>query len=212
MRLYSSGSVITSLMLMSSFLLLFFINKDNLIKQNGLKELYYHQYLENKFALLDKLELKRLNELCKKQKKEVGKVRLNKLNYYFSCHSLFVDLKENGRNYIFLKKLNKQFNLESVKEEIYYVNELSDFPDSNLSNPKVVIANKDIEGRLERDFYGIVITNYPFNIFGKRIYGIVYSGYNNGDRNLIYKKEVIENLQNRYWHYQPYSRNLLGDD
>lgn len=102
MKTYSGSSLIITLVMLSSVLLFIFINKDDLIKQNRLTQHYYYQYLENKLELINQLDQEKLNELCKQQKNEMGKVGLNKLNYYFSCYSLFVDIKKNSRKYIFL--------------------------------------------------------------------------------------------------------------
>lgn len=212
MKLHRGSILIISLIILSGILMFVFISRDNLIKQEKLSLLYYQKYLENRFNLVDLLSIDKLDELCKIQQTEKGKVELDRLNYYFSCHSLFLNMKEVRKKYIQIENIKKLIHLEMAKDNIYVISSLADLPESGLSNPQIVILKNAINEQLDKDFYGIIITDYPLSITGRKIYGTVYSSYKNGDRNLTYKKEVIENLQNRYWHYQPHSRNLLGDD
>lgn len=212
MKCYQGSSLVVTLMVLSSILLIIFINKDNLIRQEKLTQFYYQKSLEDKLKLVELNNKNRLDEFCQKYKIEKGMIKLERVNYFFACYSLFLNIKLVKKKYIQIDDLSKLINLELARKDIYYINKLADLPESSLSNPKIVIVNNEINESLEQDFYGIIITHYPFNITGKRIYGTLYSSYHNLDRKLTYKKEVIENLQNKYWHYQPYSRNLLGND
>ncbi|OOR98325.1 hypothetical protein B0187_08620 [Haemophilus paracuniculus] len=212
MKQYRGSSLVVALMVLSGILLFIFTNKDNLIRQERLTQSYYQNYLQNKLKIVELSDKNKLDEHCQKSKIEKGMIKLEKLNYFFACHSLFLNLREVRKKYIQTDDLSKLIHLEVAKKDLYHINTLAELPESSLADPKIVITNNKINERLARDFFGIIITDYPFNITGRRIYGTLYSNYHNSDRNLTYKKEVIENLQNKYWHYQPYSRNLLGDD
>ena len=78
------------------------------------------------------------------------------------------------------------------------------------------LKNK-IDEKLDKDFYGIIITQDYFDITGKgKIYGALYSSFDNvrEERNLTFKKSVIANLDNKFsiWQEIPYSRNVLKND
>ncbi len=76
-------------------------------------------------------------------------------------------------------------------------------------------ACNDIDENLPQDFYGIVITDYLFDIRGKKMYGVLYSSYDNAreERNLTFRRAVINNLENKYsyWKYLPNSENSIGN-
>lgn len=77
-----------------------------------------------------------------------------------------------------------------------------------------MIAQNEINENLPEDFYGIVITDYLFDITGKKMYGTLYSSYDNArkERNLTFKKEVIRQLEAKYsyWRYLANSENMIG--
>ncbi|MGX2948411.1 DUF2572 family protein, partial [Frederiksenia canicola] len=99
-------------------------------------------------------------------------------------------------------------------EKIYRIHSLSELPKSSESNPQVVIALNDIDGALQENFYGIIITDYYFDVRGKyKIFGALYSSFNNQreERNLTYRRKVIDNIEQHFshWEYLENSRHLL---
>ena len=87
---------------------------------------------------------------------------------------------------------------------------MSELPDTTLSTPKIVVAKNAIDEKLEKNFYGVIITDYYFDITGsKKIYGVLYSSFDNlrEERNLTFSRAVVENIAARYAHWTrlPYS-------
>ena len=75
---------------------------------------------------------------------------------------------------------------------------------------------RQIEERLDEHFYGIIITDYYFDITGsKRVYGVLYSTFDNEreERNLTFRRAVVDNLEKKYskWHLVPNSKNILNN-
>ncbi|MBS9783528.1 MAG: DUF2572 family protein, partial [Pasteurella sp.] len=75
--------------------------------------------------------------------------------------------------------------------------------------------DKPINEKLAYNFYGIIITDYFFDITGKKFYGKLYSSYDNKreERNLSYNKTVIKYIKKNYstWSYLPHSQNILHE-
>lgn len=222
MRIHQNASaLLVSLILIISVLSLLFLSKDKFIRQEKLSGFYSEKYLADKFNLLS-LHKKVKTEICRDLKKEkITQVDLSIQKFYFiqyqfTCgfYSLFKDKKPTKEKYIRFAKLEDYLDLSNVKrEDIYFIRSLAELPASTLDNPKIVVAQNEINETLQQDFYGIVITYYLFDITGKRMYGTLYSSYDNEreERNLTFKKEVLANLEMKYsyWDYLPNSANLL---
>ena len=90
---------------------------------------------------------------------------------------------------------------------------MSELPDTTLSTPKIVVAKNAIDEKLEKNFYGVIITDYYFDITGsKKIYGVLYSSFDNlrEERNLTFSRAVVENIATHYadWTRLPYSNHF----
>ena len=90
---------------------------------------------------------------------------------------------------------------------------MSELPETTISTPKIVVAKNAIDEKLEKNFYGIIITDYYFDITGsKKIYGVLYSSFDNlrEERNLTFSRTVVENIAARYAHWTrlPYSNHF----
>lgn len=222
MKIHQNASaLLVSLILIVSILSLLFLSKDKFIRQEKLSGFYSEKYLSDKFHLLS-LYKQDKGEICRHfQKASITQTDLSTqkayfTKYQFTCrfNSLFKDKKPTKEKYIRFAKLEDYLDLSNVKrEEIYFIRSLAELPESTLESPKIVVAQNEINETLPQNFYGIVITDYLFDITGKRMYGTLYSSYDNEreERNLTFKKEVLANLEMKYsyWDYLPNSANLL---
>lgn len=223
MRKYQGSALLVSLILIFSLLSVLFLSKDKWISQQNVSTFYAEKYLADKHKLLAVYPEDK-NKICEDQKKEmITQEDLNAISFYFlqyqfSClfHSLFKDKKPSKEKYISFSDLKEYLDLANVpSDEIYRIRSFSELPPSSENNPKIVIAQNEINENLPSDFYGIVITDYLFDITGKKMYGTLYSSFDNAreERNLTFKKEVMANLESKYsyWRYLAGSENLLGE-
>ncbi|AUI66591.1 MULTISPECIES: DUF2572 family protein [Glaesserella] len=217
-KIVSASVLLTTLILASGLFAIIFLNKDFLLKQETISLGYYQQYLNDKYKLIDQISIDTESE-CAKQKSSSVTIEFKVIKYRFHCRfsSLFDPFKPTKEKYIQIDQIENWLNLAPYQKDIYYIHHLAELPDSSIDNPKIIIALQDINEKLEKDFYGIVITNHLFDLTGsKRMYGTLYSRYDNlrEERNLSYKKEVIQHLEQKYsqWHYLPYSRNILANE
>ncbi|QIM67443.1 hypothetical protein A4G16_08730 [Mannheimia granulomatis] len=223
MKKAQNGSVLlVALILIASILSILFLSKDKFIQQSAIGHFYAEKALLDNSQFIH-LYQKDKSEICHDLKKvvinqkEISSKSSYFLVYQFSCrfNSLFKDKKPTKEKYIHFKRLEDYLDLSNVKkEEIYFIRKLSELPESTIDDPKIVIAQNEINETLPQNFYGIVITDYLFDITGKRMYGTLYSSYDNEreERNLTFKKEVLANLEMKYsyWDYLPNSENFLG--
>lgn len=220
---HKASALLVSLILISSILSILFLSKDKFIQQESISHFYAEKYLFDKQHLLS-FYLKNKDKLCQQFKKELitqQDLSANSsyfMEYQFNCqfHSLFKDKKPTRDKYIHFTQLEDFIDLSNVKkEDIYLINSLSELPPTTRNEPKIVIAQNDIDENLPKNFYGIVITDYLFDIRGKKMYGVLYSSYNNAreERNLTFRRSVINNLENKYsyWKYLPNSENSIGN-
>ncbi len=206
-----------SLILLSSISAILFLLKDKHLNQDNISTFYYEQYLADKAKLLPFLHQDHLVR-CEQQKMQKINEPIGLLNYQFYCrfNTVFKKAKPT-RKYVEFQKIEDIFNIVDTKYKFYEITTLEALPESSEAEPKIVIAKNAIEGNLPKDFYGIVITNYFFDVSGKhKIYGALYSSFDNAreERNITFKKEVINNLDRHYayWSYLPHSRNILPDE
>ncbi|MEG9489021.1 DUF2572 family protein [Mannheimia indoligenes] len=218
----NASALLVSLILISSILAIFFLTKEKWIRQQNITQFYSEKYLADKYYILA-LYKQDKNKLCQKLKKDMiiqsdfSPQKLNFLQYQFECqfNSLFKDKKPSKEKYIPFTQLSDYLDLANVPaQEIYTIRSLSELPSSSEDNPKIIIAQNEINENLPQDFYGIVITDYLFDITGKKMYGTLYSSFDNAreERNLTFKKEVIAQLEAKYsyWQYLPHSENTIG--
>lgn len=217
-RYYSASSLLVSLMMISSIGVVLFLNRDYWLRNEKISQQHYLTYLSEKLAMIEYDRLDKERE-CNNQQKERLSFKLKNLNYSFYCEfrSIFIRPKPTKEKYILVENINDWLDVETFSNNIYLISSLAELPPSSEENPKLVRTTQAINGRLTQPFYGIVITDYPFNYTDKRIYGTIYSSYAGNDpnrRNLSYKKAVIQNIErdNSNWHYLPNSNNLLHNE
>lgn len=215
MKTHFKGSILLiSLVMLSGILAIIFITKDRLIIQETVTQNLNLSYLNAKFKLVENIQ-KDKNTLCQQQKQEEIKIDTSGMIYQFFCkfNSIFIE-EPNSKKYVQVTEISQLMDIEKYKNQIIHINSLSDLPESSLENPRIVIADNEIDERLLNNFYGIIITDYFFDITGKQFYGKLYSTFDNDriERNLSYKSSVIENLKQQYgeWEYLPHSQNLLS--
>lgn len=218
MRHYSASSLLVSLMILSSIGIILFMSKDYWLGNEKISQNQNAIYLSEKLALLEYDKLDKSQE-CNKQKQESVYFKLKNLYYGFHCEfqSIFIKPKPTKEKYILVNDINEWLDLAQFSPNINLVSTLSELPESSEENPKIVKTTQAIDERLTQPFYGIVITEYPFNYTDKRIYGTIYSSYAGNDpnrRNLSYKRTIIQNIErdNSRWHYLPNSINILHNE
>ncbi len=218
MRKYlSAGVLLVSFVIISGLLALLFLSKNVLLDREKLSHYFYQDYLTDKFKLIDQVHLDE-NQLCREQQKPVIRFTFKFLDYRFHCenYSIFIQPKPTQDKYIAVDDIRQWLDIDKYHADIVFIRSLKDLPESSESHPKIVIALQEINERLDRDFYGIMITDFYFDITGRRFYGALYSSYDNAreERNLSYRRAVIDNIEKRFsdWRYLPNSRNLLAHD
>ncbi|WP_196761700.1 DUF2572 family protein [[Haemophilus] ducreyi] len=207
---------------MSAVLSSLFLAKEKFIQQEKLSNYDCKRYLEHKFAITNRLNLPTSldeNKICQTEKRQNIVYKIGNMVYQFACQKkdLFLGNKPTRKKYIAFTQLSDVLDLNQPAIALNYIDSLSELPISSEQEPKIVIVNKPIDDSLFRDFYGIVITNYHFDIKGNnKIYGVLYSSVDNQrkERNLVYKKSVIEALAAKYssWNVLPSSRNFLHSE
>ena len=213
-RLYPAGTLLVTMMILVGLLAILFLNKESFLMRERVIQYYYADYLESKFKLL---RLKDVHNKCDEYQKNNLSIQAGKLHYQFSCQfdSIFLQTKPETKKYIQIDNIENWLNLEKYNPEIISIKHIDELPQNSESNPKIVRALNDITGRLKHDFYGIIITDFLFDITGKQVQGTVYSGYpNTPTRYLVFNRNVINNIEQQYsqWRYQPFSRNLLAHE
>ncbi len=218
MRIRFSASVLlVSLLILSGLLALLFLAKDNILNQDKLSQYYYFDYLKDKLKLINEISVDE-HRTCQEEKKEIIRVEFNTINYTFYCElkSIFIKPKPTREKYIAVDNIRDWLDIDKYASEIFTIHDLTELPPSSEQQPIIVIALAPIDQRLEQDFYGIIITDFHFDITGKRFYGVLYSSYDNAreERNLSYRRTVIDNIEKHFaqWRYLPNSRNIITND
>lgn len=214
-RRLDGSSLLSALLILSGILTLLFFAKENWLKQESVSNGYYHQYLSSKMALSKKLGQ---NQCAIFQQQEIAE-NVKTLPYSYLCEkrSLFIKPKPTKEKYISFNNIEDWLDLNKYRSDILYISSLSELPKNSESTPRIVIAKNVIDEKLEDNFYGIVITDYYFDITGnKKIFGVLYSSFDNEreERNLTFRKAVIDNLESQYseWHIVPNSTHLFRND
>ncbi len=217
MKKQLSGTVgIISVILIAGMLLLLFLNKDNGLKIEKVTQNEYRHYLIKKFNLANYLK-KDKNQLCQHYRKDELKLKVSGLIYQLSCKNKHIFIKEpSSKKYVSFTDIQQFLDLDEYKKEIIHIKTLDDLPKTSRTRPRIVIADNDIDGRLKRNFYGIIITDHYFDITGRKFYGKLYSSYDNAreERNLSYNKTVIKNIKIEYgrWSYILNTQHLLNEN
>lgn len=213
-----AGALLTALLLLNGVVLLIFLNKSDWLGSEKFTQNFYHRYLSDKLSLIEKVK-QNIEERCKIEKQSEITEKFNTVIYSYYCEnkSLFIKPKPTREKFILVDDIKAWLDIDRYQNQIIFIRSLSELPLSSENNPQVVMTLNDIDERLQRDFYGIVITPYYFNFTDKKIYGTIYSNDRRNDpnrRNLSYKRSVIEQLDNRFssWEYLPNSRNVLRNE
>ncbi|WP_053067743.1 DUF2572 family protein [Muribacter muris] len=218
MSIIPASSLLVTLVIISILLTFIFTDKALFIRQEKINQNEYFNYLNDKFKLIKEINQSnsQRNARCAEIKNDTVLIKLGNINYHFHCEfiSLFLE-KEPTKKYISFEHIEDYLNLISVP--IIKVSSLADLPISSIDEPKIVILTDAISGKLEQDFYGIIITHHYFELkFGAKFYGVLYSSYPNESKNryITYQSEVIKNLKEKYsyWQYLPHSRNILNNE
>lgn len=205
-------------MLLSGLLSFIFLNKENIFLNIKYTQNEYFSYLTQQWKLIEFLKLNE-NAQCNNLQ-QASVIKQDKLfQYSFHCvkKSIFIQPYPTKEKYIPVNNIRNWLDVDYYSAEIIPISSLNEFPISSEDNPKIVRALNDIDEQLTRDFYGVVITDHLFDIKGRyKIYGTIYSTYDNQreERNLTYKRKVIENLDKQFsrWEYLSNSRNMLANE
>lgn len=216
-RTYSASALLVTLMLLLSVTLFFLFHRENLLKNDRAIYQDYQHYLADKLQLNTLIRLDK-EKHCQQQKKETVSFAMRYFDYSFHCvfHSLF-KRKPTKEKYIQVEQIDDWLNIAEYQSAVIYIDTLSALPHSSETNPQIVMATQAIRGRLTQDFYGIVITDYPFVFTDKKIYGTIYSTYKENDshrRNHSFKRSVIQGLEDKFssWAFLPNSENILQNE
>ena len=214
MKKLDASSLLSSLLILATILTLLFLTKENWLRQESVVNGYYQQYLSSKLALLKTVN----QDQCATNKKEMIEEKIGEIIYSYQCEmsSLFIKPKPTKDKYIAVDNIENWLDLNNYASQIIYINSLSELPKNSEGDPKIVVAKKAIEEKLDEHFYGIIITDYHFDITGsKRVYGVLYSTFDNEreERNLTFRRAVVDNLEKKYskWHLVPNSKNILNN-
>ncbi|WP_090920779.1 DUF2572 family protein [Phocoenobacter skyensis] len=211
---FKASISLIAIILLLSVLSIMFITKDKLIHSETITQHYYHQYLKHKLKLIDYIHQDK-TQLCNQYKKEQIDIITSGKIFQFFCKNVSIFTTEpNKKKYISFTDIQHHLDIKKYQKDIIHIRSLNDLPKTSIKKPRIVIADNAIDERLKRNFYGIIITHYYFDIKGKKFYGKLYSSYDNKreERNLSYKKSVINNLKKKYgdWTYIPRSQNILN--
>lgn len=214
---YQANVLFISLLSLSGIMTIILLLLTQFTEQENITQYEYQIYLSDKFKLVKKIT-QDPQQQCQQQKQEKITQKQGNIQYQFYCQrkTIFIRPKPTKDKYISIENISDWLDIDSYAQQIYYINHLNELPPSSEQDPQIVIANQTIDQKLEKNFYGIIITRHYFNFSGKKIYGVLYSSFDNQreERNLSFKKKVIENIETKYsrWSYLPFSKNLLGDE
>ncbi|OOH91458.1 hypothetical protein BMT54_02120 [Pasteurellaceae bacterium 15-036681] len=217
-RFQPASSLLVSLIILTTIFSLIFLFKDDLISREKITQNYYQNYLNSKLKVFDKIKQNKQQE-CEHQKKEKIVFEFEKIKYQFNCvqTSLFIQPKPTRDKYIAVDDIHRWLDLDTYQQAVVYIKSLAELPNSSEQAPRIAIALNDIDENITKDFYGIIITDYYFDIKGSRkMYGVLYSSFDNAreERNLTYRRAVVDNLEKMHsqWHYLTHSQTILNYD
>ncbi|MDP8033744.1 DUF2572 family protein [Pasteurella atlantica] len=213
-KLFNASVGLVSIILLMGILSVIFLAKDRWLNTEKITQYYYSDYLTKKFQLVDYLHQDK-NALCNLYKKEKVEIEISGMIYQLFCKNINIfKIEPTKKKYVPFNDIQQYLDIEHYQEQIIHIQSLKDLPKTSSRHPSVVIADNAIDESLKKNFYGIIITDYHFDIKGKKFYGKLYSSYDNEreERNLSYKKSVIKYLKSKYgaWFYIPNSQNLLN--
>lgn len=189
-------------------------NQEHWLTHNQALSAQWKQYLARQMSLVSPPTITMRDQLCQAAKASP----VQQEGYQFECEqrgSLFVQLPRLREKYIRFTDISAVLNVDEFAEHIHFIRRLDELPSSTREAPKVVRALNAIKGRLRRPFYGIVITDYPFDVTDRQIVGFLYSSYENlnYDEDVRWNRMVFNNLQRQFslWQTVPYSLQYAYD-
>ncbi|MCK3655125.1 hypothetical protein A4G19_04920 [Pasteurellaceae bacterium Macca] len=211
-KAYPATVLLVGILLLTALLATIFLTKSTVIQQERAGIAQYQAYLQDKFALIELLQQDE-NTLCQQQQQNVVEFTRPHLNYRFHC--LDKDIfsgKFPTRKNLYGNDFH-QFTAYIENYAIKPITSWEELPKSSLSHPQIVKADNALIGHLTDDFYGILVTEYPVELYkGGKFYGAIYTPRKVFlSRFISYKREVIENIRRDYsiWQYQENSRHLM---
>ncbi|WP_301099773.1 DUF2572 family protein [Otariodibacter sp.] len=214
---YRANVLFISLFMIMGIMLFIFLSYDSFLIKDRKRLADYHHYLNDKINLL-MIIADDYDVMCRSSKQPKNHIEFDYIKYEFNCtfKSIFIKPKPTKSKYIQTNNINEWLDLTTYQEHIYYFSSLSELPNSSITNPQIAIATNEIDEKLTKNFYGIIITEYFFDITGKKIYGVIYSSYDNArkERNLSYKRKVVDNIEQKLstWYYLSQSKNILSNE
>lgn len=212
-RNFKATVLLVGLMSLSGVLTLIFLAREKFIGYERHSNHYYQQYLTDKMALFKRSALDEDNE-CRQTKRNEINVELTHSVYQFYCEqsSFFIGNLPSKKTVVF-EQISDYLRLNETIP-ITQINTLAELPPTSSTEPKIVVVTQDIDEKLTRDFYGILITQHYFNLKnGAKMYGVLYTTQESdkSNRYVTYSREVVKYFDEHYsiWHFLPYSRNLL---
>lgn len=217
-KIYPASSLLMGIILFTGIFALLFLNRETLFGIDKITQYDYQRYLNSKINLIEQSK-QNYDQLCKQHKKETVVFHYNPISFSFHCElkNFFLRGKPTKEKFIFIDEIDEWLDVKRHQTEIYTIRTLAELPPSSEQDPKIILTLNDIDERLTNDFYGIVITEHLFNFTDKKIYGTIYSTYKQNDpnrRNLSYKRNVLEAIENRLavWQYLPHSKSVLNHE
>lgn len=226
-RHYPAGALLVSLIMLSGLLAFLFLSKDRWLSQEKISRYDYERYLTAKWALVPHLteEVKAYTPKCRAA--NVGKIgkhlessplvlqQADTLAFRIYCqfHSFFLKGKPTKKS-VETADYSTYLNEEIVNTNKLEIADLAQLPANSVDTPKIVVFTQDVEGKLNADFYGIIITTHRLQLkHGAKFYGTLYSPHaeDGKSRYITHSAESMAHLEKQHsaWYYQPQSRNLL---
>ncbi|VTR21985.1 Uncharacterised protein [Actinobacillus pleuropneumoniae] len=156
-------------------------------------------------ALFKRSALDEDNE-CRQTKRNEINVELTHSVYQFYCEqsSFFIGNLPSKKTVVF-EQISDYLRLNETIP-ITQINTLAELPPTSPTEPKIVVVTQDIDEKLTRDFYGILITQHYFNLKnGAKMYGVLYTTQESdkSNRYVTYSREVVKYFDEHYsiWHF-----------
>ncbi|MDO4698946.1 MAG: hypothetical protein Q4A60_09825 [Pasteurellaceae bacterium] len=209
----SAHILLTALLLLSGLFSLMLLHQEYWFGYNQSLQSVWKTHLTRKMALSMPPSRPMLDQHCQAEKRSP----IQREGYQFECEkagSFFVRMPRSREKYIPFTDIEQVLDVKTYAAAIHPIRTLADLPPSSVDNPKVVRALNPINERLPRHFYGIVITDYPFDITDRWIVGMLYSSYHHyDDQDVRWNRTVFKNLENQLsrWQFLPHSLQYAYD-
>lgn len=227
-RYYPASALLVSVMILTGLLAIIFLTKQNWLSQENISRYYYERYLNSKWSLAEefKSSSSKYTEECKAKyqekiakygEAEVLEIKTNKAvvyRIYCRFYSLFLTDKPTKKA-VETEDISRYLERDMVEKHKIEISDLAELPANSMDDPKIVVATQDLDGKLNADFYGIIITSHRLQLrHGAKFYGTLYTAYSEDgkSRYITHSAAAMSNLEKQHsgWEYLPYSRNILS--